>query len=517
MAQVVGVAPAEVCDAVAVAAQPFEIALDGTPRLGVAEQQPVGEGAGEGLALRRVGQVHPVGRIKGAVDEAGRSPGGGRAARHRVGVQSVREGDLDGVQVHPEHALVEVGVLRGHARVELDHGEPVARGVVEELHVEQTVREAHSQQETARHVERARLHGRRQRAGNLVAHEGLGAGEHDGVDHADGAHVAVEHHAVEVELVGPHRCLQQHAVGAGHIRAQPFARQTLEGLHQAADHPEFPGAETGVAVQLGVIPLTGSKPGKVRWIDLGDNPDIYLARVDWLDGERLAYQRQSRNQRRLDLVLVAWAKDEQRTLVSETAETWVPLHNDLRFLAGDAGFIWSSERSGFQHLYHYSLDGTVLTQLTRGDWPVDELLAVDPIRARVYFAAGKDSPLERHIYRVSLAGGEPTRLSSAEGWHQARFSADASVFVDVWSSTSLPPQTELFDADGTKLATLVANDPNDPAHPYHGFRAEHIEPEFGALAAADGQVLHYSLIKPAGFDARKKSPVVVYVYGGPAA
>jgi dipeptidyl-peptidase-4 len=280
----------------------------------------------------------------------------------------------------------------------------------------------------------------------------------------------------------------------------------------------YPAAgESNVAVQLGVIPLSGSKPGKVRWVDLDDNPDIYLARVDWLDGQRLAYQRQSRNQRRLDLVLAEWAKGEQRTLVSETAETWVPLHNDLRFLPGDAGFIWSSERSGFQHLYHYGLDGTVLTQLTRGDWPVDELLAVDPVRARVYFAAGKESPLERHVYRVSLAGGEPTRLSSSEGWHQARFSADASVFVDVWSSTSLPPQTELFDADGGKLATLVANDPNDPAHPYHGFRAAHIEPEFGALAAADGQVLHYSLIKPAGFDARKKYPVVVYVYGGPAA
>ncbi|MDZ4349239.1 MAG: DPP IV N-terminal domain-containing protein [Xanthomonadaceae bacterium] len=280
----------------------------------------------------------------------------------------------------------------------------------------------------------------------------------------------------------------------------------------------YPAAgEPNVAVQLGVIPLSGNKPGKVRWVDLGDNPDIYLARVDWLDGQRLAYQRQSRNQRRLDLVLAEWAKGEQRTLVSETAETWVPLHNDLRFLPGDAGFIWSSERSGFQHLYHYGLDGKVLTQLTRGDWPVDELLAVDPVRARVYFAAGKESPLERHIYRVSLAGGEPTRLSPAEGWHQARFSADASVFVAVWSSTSLPPQTELFDADGGKLATLVANDPNDPAHPYHGFRAAHIEPEFGALAAADGQVLHYSLIKPAGFDARKKYPVVVYVYGGPAA
>ncbi|MDT4853396.1 hypothetical protein FQZ97_876610 [compost metagenome] len=86
-----------------------------------------------------------------------------------------------------------------------------------------------------------------------MAHEGLRAGEHDGVDHADGAHVAVEDHAVEVELPGRHRCLQQHAVGAGHVGPKALAHQSLEGLYQAADHPEFPGAEAGVAVQFGVV------------------------------------------------------------------------------------------------------------------------------------------------------------------------------------------------------------------------------------------------------------------------
>ncbi len=280
----------------------------------------------------------------------------------------------------------------------------------------------------------------------------------------------------------------------------------------------YPAAgEANVDIRLGVVPLAGSKTGKTQWLDLGKDTDIYLARVDWLDSRRLAYQRQSRNQRRLDLILVDWPTGQQKTLVSETAQTWVPLHSDLRFLPDGAGFIWSSERTGYQHLYRYDLEGNIQAQLTHGDWPVDAVLAVDPVRSRVYFAAGKESPLERQVYHVALTGGEPVRVSTAEGWHDAVFGPGAGMFVDVWSNTEQPPRTELFDADGRAIATLLDNDPNHPDHPYHRFRASHITPEFGALAAADGQVLHYSLLKPAGFDARRKYPVVVYVYGGPAA
>jgi dipeptidyl-peptidase-4 len=91
------------------------------------------------------------------------------------------------------------------------------------------------------------------------------------------------------------------------------------------------------------------------------------------------------------------------------------------------------------------------------------------------------------------------------------------VFVDLWSNTETPPQTELVRADGSKLATLVANDPSQAGHPYAGFRAAHRPVEFGQFTAASGEVLHYSLIKPDGFDPTRTYPVVVWVYGGPAA
>ena len=278
----------------------------------------------------------------------------------------------------------------------------------------------------------------------------------------------------------------------------------------------YPAAgDHNVRVQLGVIaPKTGARP---QWIDLGKDPDIYLARVDWRDPQRLTFQRQSRDQKKLELIETTLTNGTQRTLVTETSTTWVPLHNDLRFLE-DGRFLWSSERSGFEHLYIASEDGSTLTALTQGEWVVDGLLAIDETAGLAYVSGTRDGATEAHVYAVPLSGGEPRRLTQAPGMHAATFARNASVFVDSWSSDTTLPQIELFKADGTKLATLLVNDVSDATHPYAKYRAAHQPTAYGTLTAADGTTpLHYSLIKPAGFDPKKQYPVVVFVYGGPAA
>ncbi len=259
----------------------------------------------------------------------------------------------------------------------------------------------------------------------------------------------------------------------------------------------------------------------VRNISLGDNPDIYLTRVDWRDPQHLTFQRQSRDQRTLELIEVEVASNKQRTLITETSKTWVPLHSDLRFLK-DGRFVWASERSGFEHLYLASKDGKTLTQLTRGDWPVDALLAVDEAKGLVYFSAGRDTadsptPRESQIHVVPLAGGKVRTLSTTPGMHSASFAKNASVYVDSWSNARTPPQIALHRADGSLVTNLIDNDPTKPAHPYAKYLAAHRPVEFGTLTAADGKTsLHYGLIKPADFDPAKQYPVMVYVYGGPA-
>jgi dipeptidyl-peptidase-4 len=277
----------------------------------------------------------------------------------------------------------------------------------------------------------------------------------------------------------------------------------------------YPAAgDRNVLVKLGVVaPRDGAA---AAWVDLGKEQDIYLARVNWRDPQHLTFQRQSRDQKTLELIEANLADGRQRTLATETSRTWVPLTNSLRFLK-DGRFLWSSERSGFQHLYLASADGKQLTALTSGNWPVDELLAVDEDAGKAYFRAGVESSLRSEIYAVPLAGGTPVKLSHAPGMHSAAFANNASVYVDSWSNSTTPPQIELYRANGEKIATLLDNDLADPKHPYARYVEAQRPVEYGTLTAADGKTpLHYSLIKPDGFDPARKYPVAVYVYGGPA-
>ncbi|HET6604761.1 MAG TPA: S9 family peptidase [Xanthomonadaceae bacterium] len=277
----------------------------------------------------------------------------------------------------------------------------------------------------------------------------------------------------------------------------------------------YPAAgEANVGIALGVIAPTGGAP---RWIDLGADKDIYLARVDWRSPTELSFQRQNRDQRRLDLVLVDLETGAARTLLTETAEAWIDLHSNLRFLQRQDAFVWSSARSGHAHLYLYGMDGRLRRQLTRGQWMVEDVLAVDERRGWLYFSATRASPLQRQVYAVPLRGGAVERVSRRGGWHDAEFGPLARRYVDQWSDVDTPPQIGLFDASGKRLATLVDNDLDAPGHPYSRYLDRHLPTEFGTLTAADGKTeLHYSLIRPAGFDPTRRYPVVVFVYGGPA-
>ena len=283
---------------------------------------------------------------------------------------------------------------------------------------------------------------------------------------------------------------------------------TIRQRYPAAGRPN-------VDLRLGLV---SPRSTRVRWIDLGPDKDIYLARVDWLpDGRRLAFQRQSRDQQRLDLVMVE-AKDLRQTpLLSETSATWVNLHDDLRFLANDDAFVWASERDGYKHLYLYGLDGKLRHALTRGEWDVDKLLALDEARGRVYFAANRTDPLQQQVHAVRLDGTDAAaapRISNGDGWHDAVFGERASAYVDTWSDPSTPPQVSLRKADGSLIAWIERN-MLEPGHPYRPYKDAFIEPAFGTLASADGQALHYRLYRPAGFDSARQYPVFMTYYGGP--
>lgn len=278
----------------------------------------------------------------------------------------------------------------------------------------------------------------------------------------------------------------------------------------------YAGAKN-VLVSLAIVGVTD---GKIRKVALGDETDIYLVRADWSkNSKQLVYQREARNQQRLDLVSVDAASLKQRLLLTETSTTWVNLHADLRFLETRNAFVWASERAGRKHLYLYDLNGKLLNPISSGEWGIDNVLAVNEKEGRVYVESNRDVVTEKQIYALALDGGNadsPVRLTEAEGWHEADFSENGELFVDTWSAQKTPPQVSIRRADGSFVAWIEQNELT-AQHPYAPYLTAHLPMEFGTLAASDGQTLNYSMIKPSGFDAHKRYPVFLYVYGGPTA
>jgi dipeptidyl-peptidase 4 len=295
-------------------------------------------------------------------------------------------------------------------------------------------------------------------------------------------------------------------------RFEIFADRTdvVEQHYPAAGDPN-------VLVQLMIVsPVTGEQ----RKVDLGPNPDIYLVRADWsATAKALLFQRQSRDQKTLELVSVDAATLVQRVLVTEASATWVGIHDDLRFLANDGGFIWSSERSGRNHLYLYDMAGKLLHPISSGAWGIDNLLAVDEKAGRVYVSSNRDAVIDRQTYALAIDGStadHPQRITQGDGWHDAAFSRNGEVFVDTYSDPDTPPQVSIRRPDGSMVGWLEHNELN-ARHPYAPYKAAHLRTEYGTLKARDGQTLYYSLLKPANFNQFKKYPVFLSTYGGPHA
>lgn len=257
-------------------------------------------------------------------------------------------------------------------------------------------------------------------------------------------------------------------------------------------------------------------------LELGANPDIYLPRVDWFpDGNHLAVQRQSRDQKTLELLKFEANSGRGRVLLTERSAHWVPLHRELTFLRKSNEFIWASSRDGFQHLYLYSNEGTLVRPLTSGEFqvvgesPEAAVRAVDERARRVYLTANLASPLERQLYWVSLdAPGAPRRVTEGAGWHSISMSRDGSVFVDTFANVDAPKSVWLRRASGAAITRLLAND-LDASHPYAPYVDEHVRAEFGHIAAEDGQRLYYKLLKPRVLEPGVRYPVLIDVYGGP--
>lgn len=260
--------------------------------------------------------------------------------------------------------------------------------------------------------------------------------------------------------------------------------------------------------RIGVLDL---ESGEVTWMDTGDNPDVYLARMEWAESsDELVIQRLNRHQNRLDVMLANAATGQSRVLFTEESDTWVDVDLDLTWVNNGTQFLWTSERSGYEHLYLYDRDGSLRRQLTDGAWDVGGPQAVDD-EGRVYFTGSREGPLESHLYRVSLRGGEVERLTEAAGSHSVDVAPGGAYFLDVHSRAGAPPSFVLRDGDGDLVREVLNN--QELADKLAAMDLE--APEFFDFETSEGVTLNGWMIRPPDFDPNRRYPVLMYVYGGP--
>ncbi len=279
----------------------------------------------------------------------------------------------------------------------------------------------------------------------------------------------------------------------------------------------YPRAGTNnVTVKLGILSI---ETGAIQWVDLGEEQDIYLPRVAWVsDSSGIFFQKENREQTKLELIFADAENGETRVVLTENSDKWLNLNHGLQFLKNGEEFIWQSERNGFNHLYHYKNDGTLINQLTDGNWVVSGSVKISENEGRVYFSANADTVLERHLYTVDFGSDKvssPTRISKRDGWHDVTFSAGES-YIDYFSNQSTPPQVAIHSMDGERLMWIEENKLGEE-HPYYSHLNQHVSSEFGVIQNKHGDDLHYRMYKPANMIEGKKYPVIFALYGGPGA
>ncbi len=292
-------------------------------------------------------------------------------------------------------------------------------------------------------------------------------------------------------------------------RAVPLFSMDLYGqaLYPSEYEFKYPKAgEPNSAVHIYVFDLARQEAVKVN---IPEDYE-YIPRIKYTPQGDLIIFTMNRHQSALRLWKVAKGSVEARLMYTETAPDYIEITDDLSFLK-DGSFVYTSEMSGFRHVYHIGSNGKIIKQITTGDWEVTELYGVDERTGLVFYQAAEESPLERAVYRIKLDGSGKKKLSTLPGWNAAQFSDGFSFFINTYSSTNTPVLETLHDQNGKLIRTLVDN--NKLKERLRGFHLS--EKEFIKVPTEEGTTLNGWMIRPQDFDPTKTYPVLMFVYGGP--
>ncbi|RMF58390.1 MAG: S9 family peptidase [Calditrichaeota bacterium] len=267
----------------------------------------------------------------------------------------------------------------------------------------------------------------------------------------------------------------------------------------------------GMKNHIASIGVYHLKSGRTVWLNTGEPADQYLTNVTWSPDEKFIYVAQiNRDQNHMRLIKYDVQTGEPaKQLFEEKEERYVEPMTGPFFIGNDPErFLWLSMRDGWNHIYLYKEDGTLVKQLTKGDWDVVSIDGADPSGKYVYFTAARQLPIQRNLYRVNLKNNRIERLTSENGTHRCQISYSGKYFLDEFSSLNTPGWTRLASSDGKTIRKLLTS--SNPLKDYQVGQREILP-----LKVNEQLTLYSRLIYPFHFDSTRTYPLIVYVYGGP--
>ncbi len=283
-----------------------------------------------------------------------------------------------------------------------------------------------------------------------------------------------------------------------------------QGLYPTQSVFKYPKAgEKNAIVSLHIYDVNASKTQK---IDLSNYNDFYIARLKWTnDANVLCAQVLNRHQDNLDLLFVDGNSGAKKVVLNEKDKAYVDITDNLTFLK-DNSFIWTSEKDGYNHIYHYDKSGKLKNQVTKGKWEVTSYYGFDEKNKTVYYQSVENGAINRDVYAISIDGKSKKRITLKTGTNNATFSPNFQYFINTHSSATSAPYYSLNDSKTSKeVKKIQSNEAVEEKLAKYTISPK----EFSTITTEKGHVLNTWMIKPKDFDPTKKYPVFMFQYSGP--
>ncbi|MDB2555721.1 S9 family peptidase [Flavobacteriaceae bacterium] len=281
---------------------------------------------------------------------------------------------------------------------------------------------------------------------------------------------------------------------------------TGDGLYPSQHVFKYPKAgEDNAKVSLHMYSLTTKNTKK---INLGVYE--YIPRIKWSTKEGvLIATTLNRHQNDLKLHKVNAVRSSAMLLFNEKDAAYVSVKDNLTFL-DDNSFIWTSEKDGFNHIYHYSFNGKLINQITKGNWEVTKYYGFNKEKKTIYYQSVENGSINRGVYSIELDGTNKKLLSNNIGTNTAAFSRNLNYFINTHSSSETPPIFSLYSAEGEMIKVIKDNAPLQEKLTNYKMSQK----EFSTIKI-NGNDLNMWMIKPVDFDAQKEYPLLMFQYSGP--